>query len=136
MEADLIIAEHYESIIDRVNANGVSSLSVNDRTIWYVATARCEKDMEGFESIFVQCFGEQEVPLLIAALRSIDEPELGDLFARAYDSLRLAGYYIPDTSSYYKLDAKLRAILAEVEWLIGDRLWDLDGKLARLVERN
>lgn len=135
MEADLIIAEHYESIIDRVNANGVSSLSVSDRTIWYVVTARCEKDMEGFESIFVQCFGEHEVPLLITALRSIDEPELGDLFALAFDSLRLAGYYMPDTSSYYKLDAKLRAILAEVESLIGDRLWGLDGKLARLVER-
>ena len=136
MDADLIIAEHYRSIIDSVNSGGVASLSENDRMIWYIVSARCEKDMEGFESIFVQFVSEPEVAYLVDSLGMIDEPELAMLFDRAYQTLQQAGFYDQGSSSYYQLGDSLRRQLKGIEDLIGDRLWGLDDKLVRLIEDN
>jgi hypothetical protein len=136
MDADLFVAQHYQSIVDRVNSDGVGSLSENDRVIWYVVSARCEKDMEGFESIFVQFVSEPELEDLIASIKYIDEPEVASLFEAAHQALRTAGFHDKDKPSYYQLGPELKRKLGEIAGVLGDRLWGLDEKLARLIDGN
>ena len=136
MEPDLIISDHYTSLVHRVNSNGVSSLSETDRMIWYIVSARCEKDMEGFDSIFIQLVSEPELVFLIESLRRIDEPELAMLFDRAHQALRQAGFYIKGTPSYYQIDEELQEKLNEIGDLIDQRMWGLDEKLERLIGGN
>ena len=133
MDVSLIIVEHYNWLVDRVNSAGVTSLSENDRRIWYIVSARCEKDMEGFESIFIQFVSELELVFLIDSLRRIDEPDLAKLFDDAHQALRQAGFYDHGAFTYYQIDDDLQEALAEIGDLIDQRMWGLDDKLATLI---
>ena len=134
MNADVIVADYYTRLVDRVNASGVGHLSENDRIIWYIVSARCEKDMEGFDSIFIQFASETELPILIEGLNRIDEHELAALFKRAFQALQKAGFYARGTPSYYQLQGELADEIEQLGELIGDRMWGLDEKLVPLIE--
>ena len=109
----------------------VLGLPSAERVVGLVVIARCEKDMNGFASVFEQAFEAAEVDALIDGLRKLDEDNLADEFALGHELLNRHGFY--DHRDLKRI-AGAEELLDQMEENIGDRLWDLDVKMVALLE--
>src|SRR6476469_7410676 len=83
-EFDRLIALGHETVLTRPYA---------ERVVYYVVVARCEKDMEGFSSIYEQALTATEMGVLVDGLRQLGEPRLASEFANGLEALTSDGFY-------------------------------------------
>jgi len=111
-------------------------MSYGEQVLWYVVAIRCERDINGIESVFDQLLNEHELLFLTDALVALGEPELAEAFQRAHLALhRVAFYRHPDAMCLDYGDAlasEMRVVDAVLDAESG--LWGLDEKLARLTD--
>ena len=104
------------------------------RVVNVVVTVRCEKDMEGFDSIFEQALTADELQLLAEGLKRLGEAALAKEFAGVLKALKEDGVY--KHMNWNKVSDTVKRKIELAEERIGDELWDLDEKLAALLDEN
>ena len=124
------VAKIFERLV-KLSENKRAKMSHAERIIWYVVTARCATDMDGFNSVFEQTFKEDELNLLIAGLQYIDEKDLSKAFARCRKLLAAERYF--EHYDWNKVPEPVKKKIAKIGDVVGDRLWDFDEKLDALV---
>lgn len=131
MDATDRIAEEF----DRLNALSPSRLakrSVAEQVVRHVVATRCEIDMGGFASVYEQLLARAEFEVLIAGLERMREKRLATQFRRGVALLEADGFY--DHKDWKKVSAKVRKQIDAIGERVGSRLWDVDGKLAKLLD--
>lgn len=130
------LTDYYDHLA-RTHTTSETRWSHNDLVIWFVIGARCEMDMGGFHSVFDQFLQSDDLDFLIDALRALDEPELADAFDRIRTVLHEVDFYGREVDCYELPPATLKKLKDE-EAVIrrGDRLWELDDKLTKLLPLN
>jgi hypothetical protein len=125
------IGEVYDDLLSSSAARQIPNRPYAERVLWYVVLARCEADINGFASVYQQAFEPLEMENLIDGLRTLEENELADEFARGYELLKLEGYY--DHRIWSRISPSADKLIDEIGEKIGDRLWDLDVKMVELL---
>ena len=128
------IADHFDELVRKTP--GGPPWSHGDEVVWHVVSTRCEIDMNGFASVFEQCLDRNDVAFLITAFEELEEPDLARAFAAAqsllfdagFDAMRMNCADLPAD-----VQERLSAIGASI--VKGNRLWGIDGKLVRLLDR-
>lgn len=130
LEASKRIGEVFNRMLP-FGRNAIANRSYAERVVWFVVIARCEKDMNGFASVFEQAFEPSEMESLIDGLRGLDENNLAAEFARGHELLKRHGFY---DHRDLKRVAGAEELIAQMDENIGDQLWDLDVKMAALLD--
>jgi hypothetical protein len=103
-----------------------------EQVLFFVVVARCEIDMASLMSVFEQALGRDEIQILIRSLTSLGAAELAEEFAIALALLESSGFY-PNRNSRV-LPAGVTSQFEQIQSRIGDRLWNLDAKLAEFFD--
>lgn len=111
---------------------GVAARPLAEQIVYYVVATRCEIDIDGFASVYEQYLDPAELEILIAGLERIGEVELAAEFRRGYESLKTDGFY--SHLNWNNVSFSAKADIDAIGKRVGDRLWDLDGKLAALID--
>lgn len=98
--------------------------------MWSIVSARCQKDIGGLETVFTDCSIDHDS--LVASLRSIDEGQLADAWARACEVFTRQGALSRGVWTGRALDPDT---IEALEVAVGDRMWGLDDKLAAWLSR-
>jgi hypothetical protein len=139
MDTSEKLADYYESLIERVNADPSGRplhLPKHDRIIYYIISTRCEMDMNGFDSVFDQLLSEEELAFLIEALKELDASRLAELFELAQSRLESAGFFAEESLMVLDLEGEGdKGLLDDIEEAIrdNDALWELDNRLVQLI---
>lgn len=131
MDATDRVAEAFDRLL-RLGRNGVSKRPKPERIIFHVVATRCEMDIGGFSSIYEQGLNRDEISTLIDGLNEIGENDLADEFRRGFELLKRDGYY-----EHTNWNSVSHSVISEIELIgrrVGDRLWNLDDKLADLLD--
>jgi len=131
MDATDRIVEAFDRLV-AVGRDGVARRPAPDQIVYYTVATRCEIDISGFSSVYEQALNPTEISILVDGLNQIGEKDLADAFYRGFKLLRDDGFY-----EHMNWNRVSNAITSEIELIgvqVGDRLWALDGKLARLLE--
>ena len=142
MDAAEAVANHFDSIVERCNrdpSGRPKHLPKNDQIIYYVISARCEMDINGFESVFDQLLTQDELSFLIDSLNEIGAPSLAQSFAMAQSRLAAAGFFGDDSVMVGDLVSDDEdEFLADIESEIrkNDMLWSIDERLIELIPGN
>lgn len=131
MDAAGRIVQEFNRLVELDRA-GIRSSSLKDQFVYYVVAVRCEIDMNGFADVFVQCLEPAEVGIFLAALDTLEERPLADGFRRAFECVRRDGFY--DHRDWSRLSPATLVQLELTRDRVGDRLWELDGKLVALLD--
>ncbi len=131
MNASDRISEVYDSFV-KAGPDRLMNRSKAEQLVWFVVLARCEKDMNGFSSVFEQALDENGMRVLTSGLHSIFEPELADAFSQAFQALRLDGFY--EHLIWNRVSDASKRLIDEIEDRVGERLWDLDEKMAAMLD--
>jgi hypothetical protein len=131
MDATDRIVEEFDRLV-AMGRDGVATRPLAERIVYYVVATRCEIDIDGFASVYEQDLNPAELDLLIAGLERIGEADIAAQFRRGFDLLKADGFY-----SHRDWNAVSPSVTEEIdaigEW-IGSRLWELDEKLAALLD--
>jgi hypothetical protein len=125
------ICEVYDELVSSAASGQLSARTLAERIVWYVVLARCEKDINGFASVFEQGFNASEMDNLINGLRLLGDTTSANEFARGHDLLKVCGFY--EHRDLRKISGA-KELLGQIEENIGDRLWDLDVKMVALLD--
>jgi len=120
---------------DRLLAMGkerAAKMSAAEQVVWVLVLARCEKDMNGFESVYEQALKEQDLKTLVKGLRKIGERRLAKEFASSHELLQKDGFY--GHYNWNKVPKKTKQQILDSGDRIGDQLWQLDEKLVSLLD--
>lgn len=120
---------------DRLNALSPSRLAkrpLAEQVVRHVVATRCEIDMGGFASVYEQLLAPAEFDVLITGLERIREKRLAIQFRRGVALLEAEGFY--GHRDWKKVSAKVRKQIDAIGERVGSRLWDLDGKLEKLLD--
>jgi hypothetical protein len=130
-----IIADFFQELVHRPPETR-PDWSHGDEVVWHVVSTRCEIDINGFEGVFEQLLDAGGVDFLIAALAELGESTLAGAFAAAHSLLLDAGFKAQATSAS-DLPEGVQRRLTEIGNSItdGNRLWEIDDKLAALIGR-
>jgi hypothetical protein len=131
MDATDRIVQEFNRLL-AIGQEQMPSRSFAERSVYYIVAARCEKDMEGFESIYSQAFSEAELVILIEGLRAVGEEKMASGFAQGLKLLRQDGFL--GHGDWRKVSEDVRRKLQKIGEGIGDRLWDLDAKMIMLLD--
>ena len=112
--------------------HGVASRPLAERVVYYVVATRCFIDIDGFASVYEQDLGREELALLVDGLNKIEESELAEEFRRGFEMLDAHGF--DAHRNWNNVAESIKAEIDEIGKRIGDRLWDLDTKLAALLD--
>jgi hypothetical protein len=111
---------------------GTKDWTPAERGVWNIVSAACQKDMGGIETVFTDCsavVGHE----LVTSLRFIEEEELADAWAKAYQTFERQGALARGEWTGREFDS---TAMDELEAAVGDRMWDLDDKLAAWLRRS
>ena len=132
IEAINLVAEYYPMLIKQKQMGKLTRRE--DRIIWAAVSARCTKDMSGFEEVFEQVLEEEDdILALIEGLEELGATDLASAFRSAHE---LLGRYSFFTDAYRycdELPEEAQQQLSELGARVGDDLWDLDDRLAKLI---
>ena len=131
MDAPDRIATEFNRLLE-LGHERVPELPSAEQIVWYVVVARCEKDMNGFESVFEQGLTSPELAFLIESLRNLDEENLAEEFALVFKLLQQEHFY--DYRNCNMLSETAKEQIAAIGGRVGDRLWDFDEKLVALLD--
>jgi hypothetical protein len=124
-----------DEVFDRLVAlgrNGVVARPLAERIVYYIVATRCEIDINGFASVYEQELNPAELEVLIDGLQRIGEAELAAEFRRGFELLESDGYYAH--MNWNKVAPRVKASIDAIGERVGPRLWDLDEKLAALLD--
>jgi hypothetical protein len=125
------IVEEFERLV-ALGRDGVVTRPLAERIVYYVVATRCEIDIDGFASVYEQALDAAEIKALIDGLERIGEAELAAEFRRGFELLESDGFYIH--MNWNKVAPGVRADIDAIGERVGPRLWDLDEKLAALLD--
>jgi hypothetical protein len=131
MDATNRIIEEFDRLV-ALGPSGLAKRPIPERIVFYVVATRCETDINGFASVYQQGLDPTELAILVDGLEQIGENELASEFRRGFELLKLNGYY--DHMNWNKLLDSARVEIEVIGKRVGDRLWDLDAKLAALLD--
>jgi hypothetical protein len=135
LDASAAVAEKFESISRQLGESAKpKDLSHADQVLWYVVAVRCERDMEGLESVFDQLLDEPALLFLIRALSELQEQALALLFQRAHEALSAVNFYERPDAMCHEFGNGLGEELKAIDQALseGDLMWQLDPKLLQL----
>jgi hypothetical protein len=134
LRASNIIAEKFSELVDSHNPNRLVGLTRAERAIYLLIRIRCEKDMEGFDSIFDQAISRHEMLEAIVYMKELGLNETAQLFEQVLQLLSNANVYVdgdfPQMASPHDVDVAIDIIGEQV----GDVLWQIDEKLLEMLE--
>jgi hypothetical protein len=104
------------------------------RVVYYVVATRCSIDIDGSASVFEQDLDPLELEVLINGLRQIGESDLAGEFQRGFQLLKDDGFYSHMT--WLNVSRRVKDEIDAIGKRVGDRMWDLDGKLTALLDGN
>ena len=131
MDASQRIIDEFDRLI-AIGRENVFVRPYAERVVYYVVVARCEKDMEGFSSIYEQALTADEMGVLVDGLRQLGEPRLASEFASGLDALSTDGFYAH--MDWNRVSDSVQARIDDIGKSIGDELWALDEKLVALLD--
>jgi hypothetical protein len=109
------------------------ALPFADQVVYCSIVVRCEKDTACFFSIFEQGLTDDQIEVFIRGLRRMNQEVLAEAFERSMQILQRHNFYPRDKilpeSAYQAIEREIEAIGEQV----GDRLWDLDDDLVKLL---
>jgi hypothetical protein len=130
MDATDRIVEEFDRLV-ALGRDGVATRSLAERIVYYVVATRCEIDIDGFASVYEQDLNPAELEVLINGLRGIGEGELAAEFRRGFEALESDGFYAH--LNWNKVSPDVKAEIDAIGERVGPRLWELDEKLAALL---
>ncbi|HWE95315.1 MAG TPA: hypothetical protein VG269_15215 [Tepidisphaeraceae bacterium] len=133
MDAIDRIVEEFDRLV-ALGRDGVATRPLAERIVYYVVATRYEIDIDGFMSVYEQDLSPAELELLINGLQRIGEPELATEFRHGLESLDSEGFY--GHMNWNKVSPTVKAEIDAIRERIGPRLWDLDEKLAALLDHD
>ena len=133
MEATDRISEEFGRLV-ALGRGGVAKCAVAEQVVYYVVATRCEIDIDGFSSVYEQDLNPSEITILVDGLNAIDENELAAEFGRGFRLLKQNGFY--EHLNWNQVSSDVKAEIDAIGDRVGDRLWSLDDKLARLLDDN
>jgi hypothetical protein len=131
MDASFRIADEFDRLI-AIGLEGLHKCSFAERAVFWIVSTRCEIDMNGFSSVYEQLLGKEEGKVMVEGLRRIGEAGLAQAFERGMELLRGEGFY--SHLNWGRVASDVREKVERIEDEVGDRLWDLDEKLVRMLE--
>jgi hypothetical protein len=131
MDATDRVAEEFDRLV-ALGRDGLATRPLAERIVYHVVATRCESDINGFASVYEQDLKPAELEVLINGLQRIGEAELAAEFRRGYEALESDGFY--RHMNWKKLSPAVKAEIDEIGKRVGPRLWDLDEKLAALLD--
>lgn len=127
---DRIVAE-FDRLVT-MGQGAVAKQSFGERVIYYVVATRCEIDIDGFASVYEQGLKPSELDILISGLRHLGEAELANEFHHGFKLLQADDFY--SHLNWNKVSDSVKNQIAAIGERIGDQLWELDEKLAALLD--
>jgi hypothetical protein len=131
MDATDRIVDEFNRLVS-LGRNGVSSRPFAERAVYYIVATRCEIDIDGFESVYEQDLSPAELAILVKGLDQIGENELASEFRRGYELLNADGFY--EHLNWNRISPSVRREIVAIGERVGDRMWELDDKLALLLD--
>jgi len=131
MDATDRIVEEFNRLV-AIGRDGVAARSLPERIVYYVVATRCEIDIDGFASVYEQDLNPAELELLISGLERIDEADVAAQFRRGFEALKADGFYAH--INWNKVSPDVKAEIDAIGEHIGPSLWNLDEKLAALLD--
>lgn len=131
MDAVDRVAKEFEQLV-ALGPSGIAKRSSRDRFIYYVVAARCSIDIGGFPSVYEQLLSAADLATIIDGLNQIAENDLASEFRRGFELLDTDGFYAH--RNWQKVSDSVKTEINAIGERIGDRLWDLDEKLAALLD--
>jgi len=133
MDASLRIVEEFDRLV-AMGRGGVSKRPLAEQVVYYVVATRCEIDINGFASVYEQGLSLAELELLVGGLQKIGEGELAAEFRRGIELLKSDGFY--RHMNWNKVSPEVEAQIDAIGERVGSRAWNLDEKLAALLDAN
>jgi hypothetical protein len=131
MDATRRIVEEFDRLVG-LGRNQMPDQLYASRAVYYIVAARCDIDIGGFAAIYEQSFSQAEFGILIDGLRRIGEESLADAFATGLRLLEQDGYYAHE--DWNKVSKSVKNEINQLYKRVGNHLWDLDEKLAALLD--
>lgn len=131
MDAADRIIEEFDRLVSLGN-DGVAKRPTSERILYYVVITRCTKDIGGFATVYEQELTAAELVVLIQGLEDIDEHELAGEFRRGFELLEQSGFY--EHMNWTMVPDSVATEIEAIGKRVGDRLWNLDEKLAALLD--
>ena len=132
MNASNRIAVEFERLV-ALGRNGVALRPMEERIVYYVVATRCEIDFDGFASVYEQDLSATELEILVEGLDRIGESALATEFRRGYELLKAEGF--SNHMNWNKVLSSVKSKIDAIGERVGDRLWELDDKLAGLLDQ-
>ena len=107
--------------------------------MYYVVSVRTEADMNGFCSVFEQLLHhEEDLRFFTQILSRLGEDDMAESISEIRRLLLNAGYFSNPTREFHALPADVLKRVSQLgtRILLGERLWNLDSKLAVLPRRD
>ena len=120
---------------DRLNKLGRTVLVSRpkaERIVCYVVSARCAIDIGGFAVVYEQEFSKGEIEFLIDSFECIAEYDLANHFRHCHNLLNKDGLY--EHMDWNRVSNVVKDKLETTGTQIGEQLWALDDKLAKLLD--
>jgi hypothetical protein len=131
MDASERIADEFDRL-NEMEPKRLRKCSFAERAIYWIVATRCEIDTNGFSSVYEQLLGEEEGGIVVEGLRRLGEKRIAGQFERGIELLRAAGFY--HHRKWRSVPQNVREKIERIEDVVGDRLWDLDAKLVRMLD--
>ena len=133
MDATDRIVEEFDRLV-ALGRDGVAARPPAERIVYYVVATRCEIDIDGFASVYEQDLNPAELEVLIKGLQRVGEPDLAAEFRRGFELLQSDGFYAH--MNWNKVASRVKADIDAIGDRVGPRLWELDEKLAALLDND
>lgn len=131
MDATDRIVEEFDRLV-AIGRSGVAKRPIAERIVYYVVATRCEIDINGFASTYEQDLNPGEIAILVDGLNQIGEKRLASQFQRGFELLEASGFY--KHQNWNEVSDSVKSEIDAIGERIGDQLWDLDEKLAGLLD--
>jgi hypothetical protein len=131
MEASDRVSRCFDAVSKPGHAK-ICKQSFAEQVVFFVVVARCEKDMNGFSSIFEQALDGDGMKTLIQGLDAMSEPELAGIFRQIFEAIQADGFY--EGLNWKCVSNSSKTLIDLAEDKIGERLWELDEKMATLLD--
>ncbi len=130
MNATDRIVEEFDRLVT-LGRSGVATRPSAERVVYYVVSTRCEIDINGFASVYEQGLNPTELAILVDGLRQLGKKKLVNEFQQGFKMLERDGFY--EHLNWNKVADSVKAEIDVIGERIGDQLWDLDEKLASIL---